>query len=378
LGSPSRIIGNFRRRNARPARAHALFEDHLREHEDEVGRLYEAARLDRLERERGYLMFVSDNLDPNVRIQTLLRVTFGDGAPPGGTTGAAFLHQIMAEMLRRAAEEVLSVELPEEDLVRPSILSPEARADRKERAWGAKRILDDDERRRDFIRAAGLDPGPRVRWYVEGATEYGALAAVFGEHGELKVVLINLRAQFPRKNNKIDEPGFLDALLKDVDAAIYSYVSLDADDKDTGRAVEGAVRRNEVFGRLAIPNPDFELGNFESQELGEVLFRKAREVGAPEDHKGRLMDAVRNVESGSELFEAAHAALPEYLEHFGKGREWGQRLVAYALENRDWPNGKRRQIVEAIESALDARGSHYASDRSRLRLDLTSGLPVPR
>ena len=103
----------------------------------------------------------------------------------------------MAEMLRRCAEEVFSRTLPEEDEASGYSIPRPGMPNVKERRYGSARLLDGDRGPHlEFVRSIGLGVGDRVRWYVEGKTEYWALAQLFGTEGEHGVSLVDLRGQF--------------------------------------------------------------------------------------------------------------------------------------------------------------------------------------
>ena len=79
----------------------------------------------------------------------------------------------MAETLRRFSESTFGRELPEEDELGFGMM-------RKVKAenYGSNRLLDGERGVANaFVRRFGLDYGVRVRWYVEGYTEWGALGA---------------------------------------------------------------------------------------------------------------------------------------------------------------------------------------------------------
>jgi hypothetical protein len=49
--------------------------------------------------------------------------------------------------------------------------------------YGPHRLLDGEGGVANAFVRRFLDRGVRLRWYVEGQTEWGALGAVFGRHG---------------------------------------------------------------------------------------------------------------------------------------------------------------------------------------------------
>ena len=99
----------------------------------------------------------------------------------------------------------------------------------KKRMYGANRLLDADRSVKDqFIRKIGLDYGVRLRWYVEGDTEYYALESILGQFGAVE--LINLRGQVVASHGK--GFSFRGDLRNDLKAKRYSFVSIDNDRSD--------------------------------------------------------------------------------------------------------------------------------------------------
>src|SRR5581483_128330 len=88
-----------------------------------------------------------------------------------GGLGGAMLFRTMAEFLRRAIEKVFATQLPEED---------EWRDTAKEKLFGSSRLFDGDRNAaHELLRQRGLGYGPRLRWYVEGQTEFWGLSDLF-------------------------------------------------------------------------------------------------------------------------------------------------------------------------------------------------------
>ena len=93
------------------------------------------------------------------------------------------LLRTMAEVLRRATEKTFSVQLREED-ERGFGWTPE---NVKERVYGSNRLLDGDRNAdNEFLRQHGLSYGPRLRWYVEGDTEFSGLNDFFRTIGAIE------------------------------------------------------------------------------------------------------------------------------------------------------------------------------------------------
>lgn len=81
-----------------------------------------------------------------------------------GRLGGAMLFRTMAEFLRQAIEKVFAIQLPEEDGWRDTA---------KEKLFGSNRLFDGDKNATyELLRQRGLGYGPRLRWYVEGQTEF--------------------------------------------------------------------------------------------------------------------------------------------------------------------------------------------------------------
>ena len=368
-----------------------LFDRRMCQHQDEVFSLLRQAGQERLEYERRRLCDAVSMLEANPEVLNLLRMSrWDDRLDLDGTTGGAMLTLTMAEALRRATEDALEIELPEEDELYPSIFSHEARADAKRRSYGTHRLLDDEEAMRDFVKMQGLDTTARVRWYVEGETEKGALSEVFEKLGDRRVALVNLRAQFGQRKKKIDASGFRERLRQDRDEGVFSLISIDGDDEDVCRIVRSAVEAEDLFGEIFVSKPDFEIGNFEPTELGEVLWRWMKDD--EEQHKGEegdwfalrdddktlLLSTVEGAKGNKRFFEKAYEALEERVAGFEKSEEWGRRLMAYATEYPEKETGERRLLTEAMERAYDLAQANYSAVRANNRTDPETWSLIPQ
>ncbi len=357
-----------------------LYEERLEDHRRDVHEAYRRAGLERVEEERKRLCQISESLDPNRDLQTLLRITRGVGRLEiGGTTGGALLTRTMAEMLRRAAEDVFSTTLPEEDEASGFSIPRPGAPNVKERRYGSARLLDGERGPRiEFVRSVGLGVGDRVRWYVEGKTEYWALAQLFGTEGEHGVSLVDLRGQFVEG----DVLSFRDSLRTDLNNHVFSLVSLDGDDDVNLSAVRKAVSDGEFFGSFSVSDPDFELGNFSLGELEEIMWEMAKEGGATEGARQELHDALVKAEErqqkkgeplkGKHVIKAAADNVLE-LNQLSKNEEWGRRLMAYANEHPQRTDGEDRPVNQAIVLALQGLRSSYVATRRALRVDPESG-----
>jgi hypothetical protein len=341
------------------------------EHRTDVYETYKEIGIARLEEVRNKICQDAELLEPNSSVHTLLRLMDGEERLKlKGDLGGAVHMLTMAEMLRRSAEGAFDTTLPEEDEIGIRRMPRHS----KEFLYGSNRVLDEDRNVvNEFLRFLDLDYGVRTRWYVEGDTEYGAIRRIIGIFGATWVQVINLRGHFIEKRNH----AFTGTLSNDIEAGIFSFVSIDEEDGksnalDRIRMVKEAAKKDTMFGGFYISQPDFELHNFDLPELEEVLWEVAGERGAAANEQTVLHDAIVNTKSAKALFREAERAIPA-LVGYGKGQEWGRRLMDYALEHNEKPDGTLRPIIEAVQTALRIRLTNYQWQREEFRVDPDSG-----
>lgn len=168
--------------------------DRIRAYWKESSALLRTAGLDRVEAARKELCRDELLIDPNKDLHNLVRLSLRrTGLDLRGDMGLAICIRTMAESVRRAAEDAFAVELPEEDECGFGWAA--AIRNFKQTVYGGQRILDDESVAKAFLRQHDLDMGLKVRWYVEGDTEYGFLEHVLGQVGPSGVELINLRGR---------------------------------------------------------------------------------------------------------------------------------------------------------------------------------------
>jgi hypothetical protein len=343
----------------------------IADHWVEVAKCYERAGLRRVEEARQDLCEDAELLDPNKDVHTMLRLMEGKSRLElKGRLGGAILLRTMAETLRRAAEKVWSTTLPEEDELGFGGML----LDVKKEIYGSNRLLDGKRSvASEFMRQFGLDYGTRLRWYVEGDTEWSALYSIFERYSRAGIEVINLRGQVVQKHVL----AFRDNLRADIRAGMFSFVSVDGDMSEYLRAVRKAAEDDEICGMFFVSKPDFEFGNFALSELEEILWEIAIEHRAHQNGRLRLRHAIANAKSGKELLFVAVRALP-VLNHVTKGEQWGEHLIQYALRHRERPDGTLRPIVDAVEMAFRSAYISYHPTRSRFRVDPETGKLVER
>lgn len=347
-------------------------ERHTEEHREVLTRRYSTIGLEHLERIRQQLCLEAEKIYKDKDILTLLRLTRGrKPLEIEGALGGALLLRIMAETLRHQSESAFDIELPEEDEIGFGDRMRVAKVGN----YGTHRLFDGSRGPANaFIRGFGLDYGVRVRWYLEGLTEWGAFGYVFGRYGGTGVELYNLRGRVVSKGR----PAFERNLETDFQGRVFSFVTVDGDRTDYVNAVKKVAQEDKMCGRFFISNPDFEFANFARMELVHVLWQAAKENGAVSSDWVKLYDATKNAENAEELMSHAKKALPGPLGRFGKSVEWGERLMSFAMKFPETYDGRDRPMVVAIRAARQGLGANFEWISTNLRLSPETGDLVER
>lgn len=334
-------------------------------------RVLEDYGLEDIESLRRDLCMDVETLDENKVLHVILRLMNATSRQNlKGAIGGSMAMLSMAEMLRRAEELVFSRDLPEEDQLGFGQWMEGARR----LLFGSERILDAPNTVRvQALRQHGLDHGVRARCYVEGDTEFGALTGILGIQDGIDFV--NLRGQVSERAGR--GVAFRDSLRRDMEQNIFSFVVIDGDREDYVRAVRTAAERGEMFGSFLISDPDFELFNFTLNELCEILWEIAKKNGVKEGNMTHFVEAVKSARSGSEMLEFAQRAVPA-LEQVKKGKEWGEKLMSYAVENPQMKSSRSegqelRPILEFVQLLSRCRSVNYVSTRDECKVDPERG-----
>ncbi len=274
--------------------------------EGNVQKLFERIGVNRLEEIRQELCVVTQMLDRNRWIHTLLCLgTSKLRLELEGNLGGALLLRTMAEMLRRATEKA----------------------------------------------------------FDEGDTEYGALKSFFGMMG---IPVTNLHGLIKEGKSKTGKPFgatfFRDNLADDISEQRYSIVVIDKDVEDNVRVLRSAARNNQttkdegIFGSFFLSDPDFEFDNFEVEELEEVLWKLAEEENPTSEDRKLLHSCVIKATRSKEFevgVSRASLSLPQLIG-LVKSEKWGEELMRYAWEHPEHPfkQNQERQIVEIVKLAL--------------------------
>ncbi|MEW8701862.1 MAG: hypothetical protein AB2601_20570 [Candidatus Thiodiazotropha sp.] len=351
-------------------------EKKLDQHRRGVTSVIKNTGLEAAEKMRSQLCIDAEMLDANKVIHVLLRLMNTRARQKlKGEIGGSVLILSMAEIIRRTLEDVFDKKLREEDELGFGQWMKGAR----KMLYGSERVLDAPRNvANELIRQYGLDYGVRVRCYVEGDTEYGAFASAIAKSNGIE--LVNLSGNVIEKRGK--GVAFRESLRNDKQSRIFSIVVLDGDRDDFVRAVRTAAAKDDMCGLFFISEPDFELYNFSLDELGMVLWEIAAEYGAQESAKPKLLKAINGAKSGEELMKSARSALPE-LARLSKNADWGERLMAFALEHPTWkPNGsdeeQDRPIIEITNTLRRGISANYAASCEERKVDPDTGRLVPR
>jgi hypothetical protein len=327
---------------------------------------------------REELGFDADLLDSNRNVQVLLRLMLQQHLEKlKGPLGGAMQFLSMAEAIRRAAEEALGQMLPEEDEIGPGQWMAGAR----KMLYGSERVFDAERRDlRDFLSLLGLDFGTKVRCYVEGDTEWGALSHAIASAGHVE--LVNLAGQVVEKRRK--GLAFAEGLANDFNARVFSVIVLDADRDEFVRAVKKAAHEKKFFGRYFLCEPDFELGNFSHRELVDIALELSKvdelDSVAREHRRTRLYAATADMTANSTLWAALDA---DGVRDVGKGEKWGRALMQFAMQHPRRSDAgeesvEERPLMEAARLVMRTRDAGFMRSLDELELDPLTGRLNPK
>lgn len=302
-------------------------------------------------------------IDENSELYLLLRVATWDRRKElkGRVSGALWIRQI-AEVIRRGMEEAHSEQWPEEDQAFGTWL-PGGR----EREFGSTRPLDDAFQSKAYLAYNfGLRTGSSVRWYVEGETEYYAIAEIIPDPSAFGIEIANLRGVIARdKDNIALKLG--DWLKEDRALRRFSMISFDLDLGTNAKIIRRLVKRGNIVGIVTAHAPDFEFSNFTLHELVEI----AAELDEAHNFPG---DDLRNADwtgiQGAAQFEKRYREISARGSSSLKGERWGRALAKYASKMpRREDTGEERPFVADVRAALHAWNSNYDDHRKRFEFD---------
>jgi hypothetical protein len=304
-------------------------------------------------------------MDDNGELYLLLRLAnWTQRERLKGRTALALWMRHIAEVIRRAFEEVHDERWPEDDQTFgwwPSGL--------RTRLLGAKRPLDDALHSKPYLAwQYGLFTGSSVRWYVEGETEYHAILHALPEPSKHGIELINLRGVIGADRDNI-ALKLGDWLREDQAFRRFNLISFDYDVEQNAKAIRRQIKRPNVIGFIAAHQQDFEFANFTIRDLAEVAARVDEANGFSGDavHNGDWIGIIN-----ARAFEQRYKEISARGRTL-KGKEWGKALATYAEEHSNRSDdGSERLFVGDIQAALKGRIARYDFQKGRFGFDRDS------
>ncbi len=348
----------------------ADFNTRLKEYKRKALNLVASLNPDYWKKQHEKMRLYAATIDDNVELYLFLRLSKWSRRKElkGQIAGALWIRH-MAEVIRRAFEEVYNVQWPEEDQAFGS-WSKKGR----ELVYGSERPLDDAWGSRPYLPFHfGLHTGSVVRWYVEGDTEYFAVLSIISEPAKVGIELVNLKGNIASEKDNI-ALKLKDCLEIDITLRRLSMISFDFDVPANIKAVRRQVEEKRIVGMIKANKPDFEFANFSVEELVEIAAQCDEEQGVSGEpiRNGDWTDIYNSRE-----FEKRYLKISSRRPSRLKGKQWGEALAAYAdkLPNRS-DNSEERPFWDEIRSTLSATSIHYDYQKENYRFDPKTFKPI--
>ncbi len=301
----------------------------------------------------------AEMLEPNKNIHTLVRFAISKYILQlKGNLGGAIILLLMAEIIRITYEDIFKKELKEEDEMGFGVMP----TDLKKRLYGNNRLRDGDKNaEKNYIAQLGFDYSTKIKFYLEGYTEYGAIKLLFGQHTAFE--FINLSGEFIEKRRK--GLSFKENLRIDIDKGVFSVVFLDGDNTDNLKLLKDAATKNEFFGYWFVSQPDFEM-NFSIIELVNASFLMLEDdKNSITLNKDELLKKIDSINNGKEFFNKIND-YPE-LKKCKKGEKWGQALIRLIEKLDDRP------LFQFIRDLVYVLRDEYQYYRTNYKVDINTG-----
>ncbi len=268
--------------------------------------------------------------------------------------GGAMWLRHTAEVLRHAYDELYEDRLVHEDEAFGTWASGA-----REWLYGSEYPLDDE---RELVRRTlprwGLTTAPRVRFYVEGDTEEGALTDGLQGLIGVGVEIVNLKAKGWRL-------WLRDQLKADKKARRFSFIMVDGDREDVLRSIRRHAREDLIVGMVFVNRPDLESHAFSIGQLVDAANRveKSRDLQFDKLLSQSDFDQCRNARDFDECYRTLRGTASI------KGADWGQALMRVAWASRAGSNDEEHVLVRAVMCAMRGVTSDYDAQRLRARVD---------
>lgn len=300
---------------------------------------------ERIESTHGELRREAALIDRNGEIYLLIRAMDWDRRKEiRDSIGRAMWIRHMAELIRLAYEEVYSEKLPHEDVAFGIWFQG-----MRESLYGSEYPLENiPEMVRRMTPRLGIASSVRVRFYVEGDTEEGALEAGLTGFLGYGVEVVNLRAQ-----------GWgtwlQQELENDVQANRLSMFMLDRDRKEPLKSLRFYAESGLIVGMVFQNEPDLELGCFSISQLVEATKYYEAAMGADFPTELKVSD-FEGASTGGQ-FSARYQKLR--LAPSPKSKLWGEALMQAAFDSPGEEEAEGKRLVQAVMCAIRGTTADY-------------------
>ncbi|MGE3576008.1 MAG: hypothetical protein AB7J35_18300 [Dehalococcoidia bacterium] len=264
-----------------------------------------------------------------------------------------------AEVIRRYLELFHDVrDLPDEDGVAggPQVQQVKKNLYGSETTTGSDRSVF-----RNVVRQFGLDPQPRMRWFVEGDTEEGFVERYFDllqvDIAAAGIEVINLGGGDieSRRNSQL--------LKISRDEEVFTQVTVDHDGRnDRARVLKNLEKKGLLLAdSYEVFVPDFVSTNFTAAEVADAVWRHASERGLGERPTEQLIAGLLEV-GGAAVEDLLGRWVRQRGGSFPKGKAWGAALAEALLHSSET---HVRPVDRFLSRAVRANQSNYRSSVRR-------------
>lgn len=301
-------------------------------------------------------------LDDNHELYLLLRSSnWRKRESLTGKISCAMWLRHMAEVIRRGYDDIYPDKLVHEDEA-TGYWYPGAR----EWAYGSEYPLNDlGELVRRTLPRWGLRVGVRVRFYVEGDTEEGAMRLALKDFIGFGIDIINLKSVGWGSRLRHE-------LENDRRARRFSLIMLDGDRSDYLRELQAHARDDLIVGMVFIHRPDFEFGLFTPEKLCRATKYYEELVGMT-GMKDLGPDEFDGISTGRD-FQSRYCELRVIPSL--KGSAWGEALMKVALDSMDHLHPEKDPLIHAVNCAIRSIEADYIAQQKRAKVDPITLTPI--